>query len=204
MPGVLLYSDGDRVTLTWTPSDVLLTEIAGQNDYQVTVEVYAYISSVWTLFEDFGTVVNTGTTVIPMLKRGPNGGDPIVPIAFHIKAADSMNLENYIRPVVQTGQIGVWSPVAYKIADPDYLAGEFCEEFVQNQQITGTDLLQKTISCPCRANQARIGNSMFLEQRSTTAVQMRRLFYPNAATCFLSTVVGLGNIMLTSVLHDVL
>ncbi len=188
MPGVLLYSDGDRVTLTWTPSDVLTTEIAAPNDYQVTVEVYAYISNAWTLFEELDTVVNTGTTIIQILEPGPDGRDPIVPIAFHIKAADSVNLEDYIRPVVQAGQVGIWSPIAYKIANPNYLAADLCEQFLQNQEISGTDLLQKTISCPCRANQARIGNSMFLEQRSTTAVQMRRFFYPDAASCFLSTV----------------
>lgn len=190
MPGVLLYTDGDEITLTWTPSDVLPTEIAEQNDYQVTVEVYAYILNTWSLFEDLDTVFNTGTTVIPMLRQGPDATDPIIPISFHIKAADSVNLEDYIRPVIQAGEVGIWSSVAYKITDPGYLAADLCAQFVQDQPISGTELLQKTISCPCRANQARIGNSMFLEQRSDTAIQMRRFLYPTAGTCFLSTVTG--------------
>lgn len=190
MPGVLLYLDGDQVTLTWRPSDVLTTEIADPNDYRVTVEVYAYISNAWSMLEELDTVVNTGETVIQMLGPGPDGYDSIVPIAFHIRVADSANLENYIRPVVQDGQVGIWSPVAYKIADLSYMAADSCAQFVQNQQIPGTDLLQKTTSCPCRASQARIGNSMFLEQRSMTAIQMRRFFYPDADTCFLSTVTG--------------
>lgn len=190
MPGVLLYSDGDGVTLTWSPSDVLPTEIADQNDYQVTVEVYAYVSNVWSLFEELDTVDNIGTAVVPKLKLGPNGTDPIVPIAFRIKAADSKNLKEYIRSIVQADQVGIWSPVAYKLANPDYIAGVLCAQFVQNQPISGADLLQNTISCPCRVDQARLGNSMFLEQHSRAALLMRKFLYPNAATCFLSTTTG--------------
>ena len=185
-----MYLDGDQVTLTWTPSDVLLTEIADQNDYSVTVEVYAYISNAWSLFEELDTVANTGSTVISGIRSGPTGSDPIVPIAFYIKPADSANLVDYIRPLVQSGQAGIWSPVAYKVVDPGYVAADLCEQFVQEQQISGPDLSQETVACPCQANQGRIGNSMFLEQRSSTAVQMRKFFYPTAATCFLSTVLG--------------
>ena len=190
MPGLLLYSDGDRVTLTWTPSDVLSTEIASQNDYPVLVEVYAYISNSWSLFERLDMVENTGTAVIPRLRSGPNGTDPIVPIAFRITAADSSSLKDYVRPVIQAGQVGLWSPVAYKLANPDFVAADVCKEFVQNQPLSGAELLQKAIPCPCRTDQARIGNSMFLEQRSNTAVLMRRFLRPDAATCFLSTTIG--------------
>ena len=168
MPGVLLYSDGDGINLTWTPSDMLPTEIANPNDYQVTVEVYAYISNAWILFEEFDSVVNSGTMVISMLMAGPNGTDPIVPIAFRIKVADSVNLKDYIRPVVQAGQIGIWSPVAYKIASPNDRGAEMCSEYFRNQ-ISEFDVLKKAISCPCRADQARVGNSMFLEQLSSIA-----------------------------------
>lgn len=190
MPGVLLYSDGDAVTLTWNPTDVLPTEIANRNDYWVNVEVYAYTSNVWTPFEDFGVVANTGFTVLHSIRPGPVGEDSVVPIAFYIKAADSVNLEEYIRPVVQSGQAGIWSPVAYKIASTDYTAAQLCAQFAENQEINGPELLQNTVPCPCRADQARLENSMFLEQNSSTATQMRRFLYPNAATCFLSTVTG--------------
>lgn len=190
MPGVLLYSDTDRVTLTWTPSDVLPTNIASPNDYQVTVEVYAYTSKAWSLFEELGTVENNGTMVIAGIKPGPVGGDPIVPITFHIRATDSVNLKADIRPILQANQTGIWSPVSYKITNPDYDAANYCSQFLENQEFSGIDLLQKTVPCPCRASQARIANSMFLEQRSSTAAQMRRFFSSKADTCFLSTVVG--------------
>ena len=189
MPGGLLYSDGDSVTLTWSPSDVLPSEIASQDDYQVIVEVYAYVSNEWELFQLVSIQGNTGSATV-QIRSGPEESDPIVPISFHIKAGDSGNLEEYIRPIVRDGQVGIWSPVAYKITDPTYVAADFCEEFVENQNISGTDLLQNTAPCPCRADQARVGNSMSVEQRSSTAVQMRQFFYPGAATCFLSTELG--------------
>lgn len=191
MPGGLLYSEGDSVTLTWTPSDVLSSEIAGQNDYLVTMEVYAYILGEWSIFEEIDTsVVNTGSIDILEIRSMPEGTDPIVPISFHIKAEDSLNLEDYIRPVVQAGQAGIWSPVAYVITDSEYVAADYCIQFVEEQLFSGAELLQNTIPCPCRTNQARVGNSMFLEQRTYLAIQMRQLFYPSASTCFLSTVVG--------------
>ena len=190
MPGVLLYTDGDRVTLSWTPSDVLPTEVASPNDYQVTVEVYAYTSNAWSLFEELDTVENTGIMTITGIQPGPVNGDPIVPIAFHIRAIDSVTLKAYIRPILQANLAGIWSPVSYKITNPDYDAANYCSQFLENQDFSGSDLLQKTVPCPCRASQARIGNSMLLEQRSSTAVQMRRFFSPKADTCFLSTVVG--------------
>lgn len=187
MPGMLLYSDGDEIFLTWTPSDLLPTEIADPDDYQIAIEVYTYVSDAWTLFEEFSSVVNSGTTAISMLKPGPNGVDPIIPIAFRIKVEDSSNLEDYIRPVVQAGRVGVWSPVAYKIASSDYKGAEMCTEFFQNN-IYELDA-KNIISCPCRVDQARTANSMFLEQLSSTAMQMRKFFYPKASTCFLSTVI---------------
>ena len=191
MPGVLLHSDGDRVTLTWTPADVLPPEVADKDDYQVSVEVYAYISNAWSLFQEFADAVdNTGTAVIPKLNFGPNRTDPIVPISFRVKVADSVNLMDYIRPVVQAGQVGIWSPVVYKIADPGFITADLCAQFVESQAISGSDLLQKTISCPCRVSQARHGNSMFEEQRSGIAAMTRKFFYPNADTCFLSTITG--------------
>jgi hypothetical protein len=191
MPGVLLHSDGDMVTLSWTPTNVLPPEIAGKDDYRVAVEVFAYISNVWTLFEEFAnTVANTGVTLVPNLSFGPNGTDPIVPIAFSLKAVDSVNLTDFIRPIVQAGQVGIWSPVVYKITDPGYIVADMCAQFVASQPTTGPKLLKKAISCPCRLSQARHGNSMFQEQISGTAVMMRKFFYPKADACFLSTITG--------------
>ena len=189
MPGVLLYSDGDSVTLTWTPSDVITTEIAAPNDYQVTVVVFMYMSERWIILEELDTIDNTGTAVIS-LEPGPHNSNPILPITFHIRAADSANLADYIRPVVQEGLVGIWSPIAYKLADPSYNAAEYCGRHHRSQHTSGEELLEKTIPCPCRAEQGRIGNSKLLEQHSAMAVQTRRFFYPDAATCFLSTVTG--------------
>ena len=191
MPGGLLYSDGDGVTLTWNPVDVLPTEIADPNSYDVTVEVHMYTTetSGWGLFQELHTGPNSGTAVVH-LQPGPTGFDQVVPITFRITPADSMALEEYIRPIVRAGVIGIWSPVAYKIASQTYSASQSCMQFVQSQFGTALRLKHFAIPCPCQASQARIGNSMFVEQRSATAVQMRRFFTPKAATCFVSTTVG--------------
>lgn len=190
MLGELLYSDGDAVTLTWTPGDVLPSEISSPSDYQVTVEVYAYKSGAWTLFETVSTLDNYGNASISMLQQGPSGDEPIVPIAFRIKAVDSTALPSYIRPLVLTGQIGIWSPVAYKIAVPNYSAQTSCSEFVLSQGVSGAELLQNVPSCPCRVSQARMSNSRFTEQRSDAAIQMTRFLHPGADVCFVSATTG--------------
>ena len=193
MPGVLLHSYGDNLTLTWAPSNVLPTEIASPSDYRVIIEVYVHdFREGWSWYQVLTIAENSGAIHnISSLSPGPYP-DFLVPMAFRVSVKDSVNLPGYIRPLVQNGKIGIWSPIAYKVTNSTYAsyAQQFCRNWVGQQSVSGRDLLQRTVPCPCRAEQARIGNSMFLEQRSPTAVQLSHFLYPGAATCFLSTTTG--------------
>lgn len=42
IPGILLYTDGDNVTLNWNPNDIIPTRIASPNDYNVSIDLYYY------------------------------------------------------------------------------------------------------------------------------------------------------------------
>ena len=192
MQGVLLHSDGDTVTLSWAPSDILPTEMANPSDYRVRVDVYVHdFREGWSWYQLLSIVENTGIINVSSLSPGPYP-DLLVPMAFRVSAVDSAVLPGYIRPLVRDRQIGIWSPVAYKATSSDYVtsAQQLCQNWVRQQSLTGREILQRTPPCPCRAEQARIGNSMFIEQRSSTATQLSRFLYPGAATCFLSTTIG--------------
>ena len=191
MPGILVYSDGDNVTLTWTPTDVLPAEIEFSSYYSVYLNVELYLHDFregWYFYNNLGIVENVGFLFIDSLPQGPYH-DLLVPAAIQLSMVDSETLPQYILPLAQTGQIGIWSPVFYKesVRSSDTSPQDFCPSWVEGEREVRTEFLQQTHPCPCRVEQARIGNSMFIEQRSTVAVQQSRFLYPGADTCFLST-----------------
>lgn len=196
MPGILLYSDGDPVKITWNPSNVLPTSITSPTNYDVRIELYYYYTNI-SEWQKAAVLVsrqsNTGSAQLSSLPTAPNTTNAIVPMSFKIVALNSSSVPDYINPLLQSGEVSIWSPLSYKITNNDYTlkSREFClnwyDRTIQNEE----ELITVTLpACPCTVTQARIGNSGFIEQRSPYAIKMRQFFYSQASTCFLSVNIG--------------
>ena len=94
MPGILVYSDGDNVTLTWTPTDVLPAEIEFSSCYSVYLNVELYLHDFregWYFYNNLGIVENVGFLFIDSLPQGPYH-DLLVPAAIPLSVVDSETL----------------------------------------------------------------------------------------------------------------
>ena len=191
MPGILLHYDGDPLTLQWNPSDILPMEISHPSNYFVSLEVYAFNSESWSwfLYQTLEYYVeNSGEfTVTSFPSAPPNFTDPIAIIAFRIVANDSETFPDFIRPIIQQKEVGIWSYIVYKPTQSNYTtqAPGLCEDWhIQNQNVF---LWGFFLPCPCRTDQARMENSGFSEITSPFDIKLRQFLYPGADTCFQSS-----------------
>lgn len=195
MENILLYSDGDNLTLNWNPHDVIPPQLQSHIvEHTVKIEVYTYSfhNETWFLFQQIASNINnSGEAFFPTLQPGPGSYEHnVVLMAFRIaplvENSSSSDIPEYVQSLISADQIGIWSSVAYKVTTPDYnsVAPSLCQEWATEP--TGLIHVDSNPPCPCNILQARQGNSMFLEMLGERADMVREFFHPGATSCFIS------------------
>ena len=199
MDRILLYSTGDNLTLNWNPRDVIPPPLRSDiviNSVKIEVYTYSFENESWFLFQEIASNTNnSGEAFFSNLQPGPeNSIHSIVLMAFRIAPLlDSSSISStpdYVHSLINADQVGIWSSVAYKVATPQYdtLTPGLCREWVtQQSRNIGSILAENNPPCPCNIQQARQGNSMFIQILGERAEMVREFFHPGAAACFIST-----------------
>lgn len=199
MERILLYSTGDNLTLNWNPRDVIPPPLGSDvviNSVKIEVYTYSFENESWFLFQELASNTNnSGEAFFSNLQPGPeNSIHSIVLMAFRIAPLlDSSSISNtpeYVHSLINADQVGIWSSVAYKVATPEYdaLTPGLCREWAtQQSRNIGSSLVENNPPCPCNIQQARQGNSMFIQILEERAEMVREFFHPGAAACFIST-----------------
>ena len=195
MENILLYSDGDNLTLDWDPRNVIPPQL--QNNvvaHSVKIEVYTYSfdNESWLLFQEIASNTNnSGEAFIPTLQPGPESSEhSVVLMAFRIAPlldnSSFSETAEYVQSLISADKISIWSSVAYKVATPDYnsLTPSLCQEWATEP--AGQISADSNPPCPCNIQQARQGNSMFLEMLGERADMVQEFFHPGATSCFIS------------------
>lgn len=196
----LLHYDGDNITLLWTPSDIISPDLVSPVLYSVNIEVYWYNihNDTWNYFKGLANNLNnSGIAANLSTLFGMDGvtSDYVVPIAFRIvpRIKDYSLVPDFLRPFLEQDRIGIWSSVAYKVIrnGQEHLLSGLCHVSIQQLNMTsGDETLLASVPCPCNARQARRVNSGFFELISQRRVRIRKLFNPDADSCFVSQMFG--------------
>lgn len=199
MERILLYSAGDNFTLNWNPHNVVPPPLRSDvviHFVKIEVYTYSFENESWFIFQEIASNANnSGEAFFSNLQSGPeNSTHSIVLMAFRITPLlDSSSISNtpeYVQSLINADQVGIWSSVAYKVATPEYdtLTPVLCHEWAtQQSRNIGPILVANNPRCPCNIQQARQGNSMFIQILGERAEMVREFFHPGAAACFIST-----------------
>ena len=190
--GSLLLFEYNPFTLTWYPDQILPGILSAHNTLyystlQLQIEAYFYNRHIgkWELFETHKNIVdNTGTIKIHAFPIAPKGiMDPIVPVAFHIIINNSTSeLPDFIRSIIDTAKIGIWSHPVYMVTDSHYKAPELCKECHANTTNSINMAMHK--ACPCRVEQARLQISDYTEMKNVFEHRLKEFLHKESATCF--------------------
>ena len=185
VPNILLFFDGDPITLTWNPSDILASDIAPPSTYSVLIEAYSLHNSQWKLIETYDHFIeNSGKVELVSFpsKVIASPQHPITIMAFRVVCADSSDLPQYIQSAVDKKEIGIWSHYIYYM--PPYYqqhAQELCQAwYVKNRY----SLVNPNSACPCRTDQAEQVNSGFYELLTPYDKKLQQFLSPKSTRCF--------------------
>lgn len=192
----LLHYDGEDVSLEWNPGDIINPDLVDPTCYSVDVEVYWYdaINSAWNFFQALASSLNnTGVAKdLPNILTGPDSiEDYVVPMVFRIvpRVNDISLIPDFLLPLLQQRQIGIWSSIAYKVtkSSEEHTVPTICRDWISRETRTAVDILSVSTPCPCTMRQARRVNSGLFELRRK---RMRNFFNPGAKNCFVSISLG--------------
>lgn len=195
----LLHYDGDKVTLQWNPSDIINPDLVDPTSYSVDVEVYWYNvnNSTWNFLQDLvDNLNNTGVAEgLSDVLAGPESIEEYtVPIVFRIVPSinDASLIPDFLLPLLEQRQIGIWSSVAYKVtkSSAEHTVPGICRDWIAQETRSTVDILSASIPCPCTVRQAKRVNSGLFELRSERHDSMRNFFNPGARNCFVSISLG--------------
>ncbi len=192
----LLHYDGDNITLTWNPNDIINPDLVSPILYSVDVEVYWYDihNNTWNFIKALANGLNNSglaTNLSNSLTDLDSIEDYIVPIVFRIVpiAEDTSMIPDYLLPFFQNDEFGIWSSIAFKVTrnrQEEHVPG-LCQDWISREN-SGT--LTASIPCPCSVRQARRVNSGLFELRSRRHASLRSFFNPGARNCFVSILLG--------------